>query len=151
MTGQGKSGLTLPPVYQLGFVVSDIEKACEYYTSKFGIGPFSPFDVDMDGVIFRGKPISTKIKVAMAKSGEIEIEFIQPVEGENVYTEFLAGKGDGIHHLGYQVENMDVMLADFASKGLHPVFHKDMDVMRFAYFDTSEVGGLMTEFLCWKK
>jgi len=151
MTEQGETGLKLPPVHQLGYVVSDIEKTCRYYESTFGMGPFSEvIDVDMDGAFLRGKPVKTKIKVAFAQSGDVQVEFIQPVEGENVYTEFLASKGDGIHHLAFQVDDMDAIKAEFAKKGFEPVFHRDMDVMEFAYFDTSEFGGLMIEFLYYK-
>ena len=141
----------LPPVYQLGFVVKDIERTCKYYESMFGTGPFSEvIDVDMDGAILRGKPVKTKIKVAFVQSGGIQIELIQPVEGANVYTEFLADKGEGIHHLAYQVEDLDAMKAQFAAQGIEPVFSRDMGVMEFAYFDMSEVGGLMIEFLYFK-
>jgi len=151
MAGPGGSGVKLPPVHQLGYVVNDIEKTCRYYESTFGMGPFSEvIDVDMDGAMLRGKPVKTKIKVAFAQSGDVQVEFIQPVEGENVYTEFLASKGEGIHHLAFQVEDMDAMKAEFAKKGLEPVFYRDMEVMEFAYFDTSEVGGLMIEFLYYK-
>ncbi|MBW1902674.1 MAG: VOC family protein, partial [Deltaproteobacteria bacterium] len=118
MTEQGETGLKLPPVHQLGYVVSDIEKTCRYYESTFGMGPFSEvIDVDMDGAFLRGKPVKTKIKVAFAQSGDVQVEFIQPVEGENVYTEFLASKGDGIHHLAFQVDDMDAIKAEFAKKG----------------------------------
>ena len=151
MSGKEKTGLKLPPVHQLGYVVSDIEKTCRYYESTLGIGPFSEvIDVDMDGAMLRGKPVKTRIKVAFVQSGGVQIELIQPVEGENVYTEFLASKGDGIHHLAFLVEDMDAMKAEFAKKGFEPVFYRDMGVMEFAYFDTSELGGLMTEFLCYK-
>lgn len=152
MTDQREPEWKLPAIYQLGFVVSDIEKACEYYTSKLGIGPFTILDeIDMGGAILRGKPISTKIKVAFAKSGEVELEFIQPLEGDNLYTEFLAKKGEGIHHVAFQIEDMDAALAEFSRKGLEPVFHHDMGFMKFAYFDTSEFGGLMLELLHWKR
>jgi len=151
MTEQGEAGLKLPPVHQLGYVVSDIEKTCRYYESTFGMGPFSEvIDVDMDGALLRGKPVKTKIKVAFAQSGDVQVEFIQPVEGNNVYTEFLESKGDGIHHLAFQVDDMDAMKAEFAKKGFEPVFQRDMEVMEFAYFDTSEFGGLMVEFLYYK-
>ena len=151
MTEQGETGLKLPPVHQLGYVVSDIEKTCRYYESTFGMGPFSEvIDVDMDGALLRGKPVKTKIKVAFAQSGDVQVEFIQPFEGENVYTEFLESKGDGIHHLAFQVDDMDAMKAEFAKKGFEPVFQRDMEVMEFAYFDTSEFGGLMVEFLYYK-
>ena len=151
MTEGEKTGLKLPPVHQLGYVVSDIEKTCRYYESTFGMGPFSEvIDVDMDGALLRGKPVKTKIKVAFAQSGDVQVEFIQPAEGENVYTEFLASKGDGIHHLAFQVDDMDAMKAEFAKKGFEPVFQRDMGVMEFAYYDTSEYGGLMVEFLYYK-
>jgi 4-hydroxyphenylpyruvate dioxygenase-like putative hemolysin len=144
--------LKLPPVHQLGYVVGNIEKACEFYNSTYGVGPFDIIDeVDMEGAILRGEPVSTKIKVAFAKSNELELEFIEPLEGENLYTEFLEEKGDGIHHLGFVVNDIDEWKKDFAARGFEPVFHRDMVVMEFAYFDTSVFGGLMLELLCWKK
>jgi methylmalonyl-CoA/ethylmalonyl-CoA epimerase len=94
--------------------------------------------------------VKTKIKVAFVQSGEIQIELIQPVEGANVYTEFLADKGEGIHHLAYQTEDLEAIKAQFAAQGIEPVFSRDMGVMEFAYFDTSEVGGLMIEFLYFR-
>ena len=38
------TGLKLPPVYQLGYVVGDIDKACEFYQSTYGVGPFQVID-----------------------------------------------------------------------------------------------------------
>ena len=148
MPDQQPAQFKLPPVHQLGFVVRDIEKACTHYEAVFDTGPFSPvIDVDMDGVLLRGKPVKTKIKVAFVQSGGVQIELIQPVEGTNVYTEFLETKGEGIHHLGYQIDDIEAAKAAFRSKGLEPVFCRDMGVMEFAYYDTAEVGGLMLEFL----
>jgi methylmalonyl-CoA/ethylmalonyl-CoA epimerase len=152
MSQQQESQFELPPVYQLGYVVADIEKACRYYESIFGTGPFSEvIDVNMDGALLRGKPVDTSIRVAFVQSGDVQIELIQPTQGKNLYTEFLETRGEGIHHLGYQVEDMATMKAVFAEKVGEPIFSRDMGVMEFAYFDTSEVGGLMIEFLCFKK
>jgi predicted enzyme related to lactoylglutathione lyase len=153
MSQQQASLPTLPPVYQLGFVVSDIERACKHYEAVFGTGPFSQIiDVNMDGALLRGKPIDTTIKVAFVQSGGVQIELIQPVAGENLYTEFLEARGEGIHHLAYQVEaeDLEAVKAAFSEKVGESVFSRDMGIMEFAYFDTSEVGGLMIEFLCFK-
>ena len=151
MSEQPKPFVKLPKVSQLGYVVADIERACKYYESTLGIGPFCPpFEVDMSGATFRGKPVQTKIKVAFVQSGDVQIELIQPVEGKNPYTEYLAKHGDGIHHLGFTVADMEAMKAEFAAAGLQPVFYHDMVVMEFAYYDTSEFGGVMTELLYYK-
>ena len=151
MSQQEESRFTLPPVYQLGYVVRDIEKACRYYESVFGTGPFSDvIDVNMDGALLRGEPVETTIKVAFVDSGDVQIELIEPVVGENVYTEFLETRGEGIHHLAYKVDDMEAIKAVYAEKVGEPVFSRDMGIMEFAYFDTSEVGGLMIEFLCFR-
>ena len=149
MVNTGK--VVLPPVSQVGIVVRDIEKATEYYTATFGIGPFSIREVDMDGVMLRGKPVSTKIKAAFAQSGPLQIEFIQPVEGENIYTEFLASKGEGLHHLGFRVDDMEGMLAALAKEGIEPVFHRNYGFFAFAYLNTDKIGGVMFELLWSKK
>ena len=70
--------LNLPPVYQLGYVVNDVEATCKYYQTTFGIGPFDIIDeVDMDGAILRGKSVNTRMKVALGKADKVKIEFIQ--------------------------------------------------------------------------
>lgn len=143
--------LQLPPVYQIGYVVRDVAKACAFYQAAYGVGPFQVIpEVNMNGAILRGKPVDTRIAVAFAKSGQVEIEFIQPLQGANPYTEFLEARGDGVHHLGFLVDDMGAWKAQFAARGFEPVFHRDMGVMEFAYFDTSMVGGLMLELLHWK-
>ena len=151
MSQQQESQFTLPPVYQLGYVVRDIEKACRYYESVFGTGPFSDvIDVNMDGALLRGKPVETAIKVAFVQSGDVQIELIEPVVGKNLYTEFLETRGEGIHHLAYKVDDIEAIKAVYTEKVGEPIFSRDMGIMEFAYFDTSEVGGLMIEFLCFR-
>ena len=89
-----------PPLYQLGYVVGDIEKACRHFETNFAMGPFSPpMEVDMTGAVLRGKTVETKIKVSFAQLGDVQIEFIQPVEGENPYFEYLAAYGDVVRTL----------------------------------------------------
>lgn len=148
MTSVGK--VKLPPVSQVGIVVRDIQKAADYYTATFGIGPFSIIDVNMEGVLLRGKPSSSKIKAAFAQSGALQIEFIQPVEGQNLYTEFLATNGEGLHHLGFQVEDFDGMVAAFAKEGIKPIFYQRMEAFAFAYLGTERIGGVIIE-LIWTK
>jgi methylmalonyl-CoA epimerase len=153
MTKQQKPGVKLPPVQQVCIVVKDIDRAIEYYTSTFGMGPFSAVDVDMEGVLLRGKPISTKIKVAFADSGPLQIELIQPVEGKNIYTEFLDSKGEGLHHLGFQVDDLDAMLAELAKEGIEPIWQQRLPQfgIAFAYLNTDRIGGVIFELIEVKK
>ena len=141
-----------PPVYQLGYVVADIEKAIKHYESVFGIGPFSPpAEVDMTGAVLRGRTVETKISVSFAQLGDVQVEFIQPLSGENPYFEYLARNGDGIHHLAFETDDMASVKAHFAKLGIEPIWYQDMGFMEFVYFDMSEIGGTMVEFIDWRK
>jgi len=141
-----------PPLYQLGYVVADIEKACRHFESVFKMGPFSPpAEVDMTGAVFRGKTVETRILVSFAQHGDVQVEFIQPVSGENPYFEFISKYGDGIHHIAFETDDMASVKAHFAEKGIEPIWYQDMGFMEFVYFDASEYGGTMVEFIDWRK
>ena len=153
MAKQQEPRVKLPPVQQVCIVVKDIDRAIEYYTSTFGMGPFSVLDVDMEGVLLRGKPISAKIKVAFADSGPLQIELIQPVEGKSIYTEFLDSKGEGLHHLAFQVDDLDALLAELSKEGIEPIWHQRLPQfgIAFAYLNTDRIGGVIFELIEVKK
>lgn len=95
---------------QIGIVVRDLEQTTRLLTSLFGIGPFSfiewPNRADSK-YFYRGKEEHIKIRQAFVQIGPLELELIQPLEGErNAYYEFLAQKGGGIHHILFEVEDM---------------------------------------------
>ncbi len=136
----------LPPVSHVALVVKDIEKTAEYYTSTLGIGPLEAQEVALDGVIFHGRPVKTRFKVASARSGQVEIEMIQPVEGDSPYAEFLNSKGEGLHHLAFDVDDLDSIAAEWAKEGIKPFFSQEFPgVAKFAYFNTDRLGGVVVE------
>src|SRR5205814_9531167 len=60
-----------------------------------------------------------KVRQAFAQVGPLELELIQPVAGDrNAYREFLEQKGGGIHHVLFEVENMEALLAAIANAGV---------------------------------
>ena len=145
------AAIVLPPVRQIGLVVRDLEKTADFYHSTFGIGPFSSAaEWKFDDIIMRGKPTDSRIKLAFADSGPLQIELIQPLEGENIYTEFLRSGNEGLHHLGFEVDNFEGMLAKFKRRGIEPIFWKNFGFMAFAYLDTGKIGGVIVELL-WHK
>jgi methylmalonyl-CoA/ethylmalonyl-CoA epimerase len=149
MTEEQEPRVKLPPVQQVGIVVEDMDKAVEHYASTFGIGPFRVIDGSMEGVLWRGKPINVKLKVAFARSGPLQVELIQPVGGKNIYTEFLESNGEGLHHLGFQVDDLEAMLVEFAKDGIQPIFHQSLPHLgiAFAYLNTDKIGGVIFELI----
>jgi len=145
-------GIKLPPVEQIGIVVRDLDRAMEYYTSTFGWGPFEVHIADLNGVLYRGQLSDCKLKLAMTRSGPIEIELIQVLEGETPHTEFLRERGEGLHHLRFRIPDLDTILAEWAKLGIRPIWSKSYPEfgVAFAYMDTTAIGGVMTELIEFK-
>lgn len=145
-----KERFKLPDVSQIGVVVKDIEKAVQYYESTLGIGPWVRLDIEYQDRMLRGKPADFKYKMAFASLGPVEFELIQPVEGATVYDELLEKKGEGLHHLGFDVgsmENMEQRLAFFKEQGIEVIQSGRTEVGKFAYLDTEAIGGVIFELI----
>lgn len=140
-----KSRVVLSPVSHIGIVVRDAEKTVEYYSSTFGLGPFSMHEVKMEGVLLRGKPTTVKIKVAFAQAGSVRLELIQPLDDHNIYTEFLDSKGEGLHHLGFQVDDVDSVLAKLSEASVELVYQRSSPEADFAYLSSDKIGGIIFE------
>jgi catechol 2,3-dioxygenase-like lactoylglutathione lyase family enzyme len=137
----------LPPISQIGILVNDAAKTAEYYSSVLGIGPFRTYEVDMpEGTTYRGKPDTGKLRIAVARMGPVDIEFIQVLEGAEFYTECLNRRGEGLHHLGIHFGDADAydkFLMSQADQGVEPSFSVKAPGVSCAYIET--VGGLLLE------
>jgi len=131
----------------VGLAVRDLDKAMEYYQS-LGIGSFQPearFDSSLfDDFKVNGKLSNTTIKARtrMAQIGPLVYEFVQPLEGETIYTEALNSRGEGINEIVFAVEDLDKEVAELAKKGASVIFSgKPQNGNAFAYIDTRQGGG----------
>lgn len=146
--------LKLPPVGQIGVVVSDIDRAVEYYTTFFGFGPFTKIDFRPDKYWYKGEPSNVRIRQAKAMWGEIELELMQPIDGKSLIHDFLLEQGEGINHLGFFIDNYDRAYKEMISNGFLPMMAaetevKDRGIVKAAWFDTMRVGGVFFE-LIWR-
>ena len=95
--------MVLPPLDHIGIVVADVDRAVDYYSSVFGLGPFKVNEgAAMKEVNFKGRKEDCKLKSAVAKSGAVEIEIIQVLEGECPHRDFLREGRQGLHHLAFR-------------------------------------------------
>ena len=105
------SKIDLGPVVQVGIVVRDAQAAVDAWTERFALEPaqvvdWPPPGSDLDAQsTFRGRPGNFRMRLAFIETGAVQIEFIEPLEGDNIYSEFLEEKGEGLHHLLFLVED----------------------------------------------
>ena len=143
---------------QVCIVVHDLTKSMEAMWDTFGIGPWDIYIADADSVsnmTYHGKPASFKFKVARThnKLGGIEIELIQPVEGDNIYRDYLKEHGEGIHHLGWhKVDNLEAFTETtqrLEREGFPCIMSGRGQRSAFAYFDTTKVLHTILEVNWW--
>ena len=75
-----KAEFGLPPVSQIGVAVWDVDKAVDYYSSIFGIGPFTVYEFVPEKHWIMEELTYSKVKMGKAMMGQVEFELIQPLE-----------------------------------------------------------------------
>ena len=133
----------------LAIVVKDIQKAVDYYSKAFGLQfeEIAEHQLPPD-VIYKGKPCPYTMRVTFAHMGPIRLEMVQVVDGECIYTDFLKEHGEGVHHLGFEVADLEKEVANAEAQGLENIcFLKMVGIMAFAHFDPGKTNGMRIELV----
>jgi methylmalonyl-CoA epimerase len=102
--------LTLPErIDHVAIIVRDIEQALHFYRDTLGITPREIKDVPTEQVRIAFLP--------MGGPGGSEIELIQPTVSESSLTKFFEKRGEGLHHICLEVDDIDAALQDMQTKG----------------------------------
>ena len=94
-------------ISHLGIAVKNLEEAREFYRSVFGLESSEPI-IGGDGTI----------KVSMVEVGGVLIELLQPAGNEGVMAKFLEKRGEGFHHICYEVEDINTEIASLKAAGI---------------------------------
>lgn len=87
------------------------------------------------------------MEIRVAQVGQVELELIQPLEGESIYKEFLEKKGEGLHHLSFFVHDIDEEEARLTKQGFKALASGRRPGGGFTYFETDRVGGVVMELI----
>jgi len=132
--------------YHIGIVVKNIDETIKYYERTFGFGPFEIRYVDYPTATYYGQVAGYKGKRAFFFMGPIQIELIELVDGKTIHEDFLKEKGEGLHHLGFRVDNIKEVKKRAEEAGFKVIqgFTRQ-DNTGFAYLDSDKIGGVLFE------
>lgn len=149
--------LRLPAVGQIGIVVNSIDETVRYFSEIFSIGPwFRPRETREDHLLRGVERIDADIDMVMAFSGRVQYELIQHRGGDrSIHSDFLDTYGEGIHHLGFYVSNIDERLNMLEEMGIGVLQSGYIKTMgrageshtSYAYLDTARIGGIIFELI----
>lgn len=140
-------------ITQYAFVVRDLRRVSAYY-ERLGLGAL-PFDLNVSlDREYRGRPGTFEMLLGWGRWADVVFEWIQPTTGPSTYDEHLERHGEGFHHLGFHVPDMDAAVARLRARGLAVTMSGGWDsngsAGRFAYLDAERHGGVAVELL-WNR
>jgi catechol 2,3-dioxygenase-like lactoylglutathione lyase family enzyme len=132
---------------QIAWVTRDLDATETALTGLLGVRKwvripevhFAP-----DTCSYRGKPADFVASISLSYLGDMQLELIEPVSGENVYSDFLREAGPGLHHICVEAESperFDAALAEAAEQGA-PVVQQGVmpGGIQFAYVSAPQAG-----------
>jgi methylmalonyl-CoA epimerase len=91
--------MLLTEIDHVAIAVNDLEAAIEYYRDTFGCEVEHREVVEKDGV-----------EEALLRVADSYIQLLTPSRADSTVAKYLSSKGEGIHHVGYRVDNCAVAL-----------------------------------------
>lgn len=90
---------------------------------------------------------SQKSMVAFIPCGDSEVELVKPTAEDTGVAKFIAERGGGMHHLCFQVDDIEEMLADLKDKGIR-LINETPQVLpgrKMAFVHPKSTGGVLVE------
>ena len=97
----------------LGIAVKAVADAAKMYETVLGLKVTATDQVDDQGV-----------KVAMIDIGESRFELLEAIRDDSPIGKFVAKRGEGLHHIAVQVDNIEASLAQLKASGVRLIDEK---------------------------
>ncbi len=126
----------------IGIAVKDLEASEELFAKLLGTNSYKREEVSSEGVI-----------TSFFKVGNIKIELLAATNPDSPIAKFIEKKGEGIHHLAFEVENIDAQIETKKADGFELINQtaKDgADNKRIAFLHPKSTNGVLTE-MCQEK
>lgn len=106
----GEKNLVLTPpkkIAHIGIAVESIESSLRFYIDSLGLELEGIEEVESEGV-----------KVAFIKIGETRFELLEPLHNDSAIKKFLDKKGEGLHHIALEVDDIHARLEQLKENGV---------------------------------
>jgi len=123
-------------INHVAIAVQDIDAALKFWEQTFGLELNLVEEVP-----------SQKSKVAFLPLGESEIELVQPTTSDSGLANFLEKRGEGMHHICIEVEDIDATLAELKSKGVRLIndVPEELPGRKMAFIHPKAANGVLVE------
>ena len=123
----------------VGLAVADLEEAIDLHVNVYGLALVHRETVSEQGV-----------EAVLLDVGENHVELLAPLHDETPVGRFLASRGPGLHHVAYQVEDIELTLKALRDAGVRLIDEAPRTGLRasqVAFLHPSAAGGVLTELV----
>jgi|TARA_B100000315_G_C14309260_1_gene465540 hypothetical protein len=135
------------PLRQMGYVVKDIDAAMRHWIDVCQVGPW--FYVDklvVQDFTYKGQPSDPHISIALANSGDMQLELIQQRDtSPTLYQDFLNAGNEGLQHFSTWPENYQEIYDEALAAGYTVGQEADSPRGPFVYFEQEGHPGTVIE------
>lgn len=128
-------------IEHIGIVVKDLEKSLRPYQELLGLKLRETEELDVEGAMTR---------LAFFPIGEVNVELVHTTAHTGLVADFLKEHGEGIHHIAFEVEDLETVFQDLRSRGIQFVWDKIITGSRgskVAFFKAEEFNGIYIELV----
>jgi len=126
-------------IEHIGIAVKDIEQSNELFKVLFNKPAYKMEEVESEGV-----------KTSFFMLGDSKIELLQATNPDSAIAKFIDKKGEGMHHIAFEVEDIDAEITRLKNEGfklIHDVPKLGADNKRIAFLYPKLTNGVLVE-LC---
>ncbi len=126
-------------IEHIGIAVKDIKESNELFTKLLGVQPYKEEAVESEGVI-----------TSFFQVGETKIELLEGTNENSPITKFIEKKGEGVHHLAFDVDDIDAEIRRLEDEGftlIHQTAKPGADNKLIAFLHPKSTNGVLVE-LC---
>jgi len=125
----------------IGIVVKDLEKSLRPYQDILGLELKEKEEIEVSGSLYR---------IAFLPIAEVNIELVETSSNSGIAAEFLKKHGEGIHHIAFEVEDLDKTMQELRAREVKFIWDKPLQGSRrskIAYFKVEEFNGIFIELI----
>ncbi len=126
-------------VDHIGIAVSNIDQAVKLYTEVLGLKLKSTETL-----------AAQKVKTAIITVGDTKIELLESTDPEGVIAKFIESRGEGLHHIAFEVDNIEDAIGTMTGKGVSMIDtkpRKGVENTDVAFLHPKSTGKVLMELL----
>ena len=106
----GAAPCTARHINHVAIAVKDIDDTLAFYRDVFGTGEVEVEDIEDQAV-----------RAALVRIGGSQLEFIQPTDPEGGVARFIERRGEGVHHIAFEVDDLQASLGALNEHGVRTI------------------------------